>query len=104
MLNAQIFKSMAGSTPSSQPRALVAVDAFPSIGRIARNISAGLALSLPLAVAWGQPAQAVLLYNFYESGSDLVIEASGSFNLSSISPSFSGPITGHLEKYDQPLR
>ena len=78
----QIFESMAGSTPSCQPRASVAGNTFPSIGRIARNISAGLALSLPLAVAWGQPAQAVLLYNFYESGSDLVIEASGSLNLS----------------------
>ena len=82
MLNVQIFKSMAGSTPSCQSRASVAGNTFPSIGRIARNISAGLALSLPLAVAWGQPAQAVLLYNFYESGSDLVIEASGSLNLS----------------------
>ena len=84
---------MAGSTPSCQSRASVAGNTFPSIGRIARNISAGLALSLPLAVAWGQPAQAVLLYNFYESGSDLVIEASGSLNLSSISPS-PGRITG----------
>lgn len=85
---------MAPSTPSCQPRASIAGNTFPSIGRIARNISAGLALSLPLAAAWGQPAQAVLLYNFYESGSDLVIEASGSLNLSSISPSFSGSITG----------
>ena len=83
MLNVQIFKSMAGSTPSCQPRASVAGNTFPSIGRIARNISAGLALSLPLAVAWGQPAQAVLLYNFYESGSDLVIEGTGSLNLPS---------------------
>jgi hypothetical protein len=65
---------MAGSTPSSQPRASVAGNAFPSIGRIARNISASLAIGLPLAITWAQPAQAVLIYNFFESGSDLVIE------------------------------
>jgi hypothetical protein len=87
-------KPMTLSAPSCQPRASIAGNTFPSIGRIARNISAGLALSLPLAVAWGQPAQAVLLYNFYESGSDLVIEASGSLNLSSISPTFSESFTG----------
>ena len=50
-------------------------------GRIIRNVSAGLALSLPLAAAWVQPAQAVLIYNFYESGSDLVVEGTGSLNL-----------------------
>ena len=73
-LNVQIFESMAGSSTSCQPRALVAGNTFASIGRIARNISAGLALSLPLAITWAQPAQAVLIYNFFESGSDLVIE------------------------------
>ena len=60
-------------------------------GRIIRNVSAGLALSLPLAAAWVQPAQAVLIYNFYESGSDLVIEGTGSLNLPS-SALFSVPI------------
>ena len=79
------------STPKSQPRAWVAWNALPSIGRIARNISAGLALSLPLAVCVAQPAQAVLIYNFYESGSDLVIEGTGSLNLPS-SALFSFPI------------
>ena len=74
---------MAGSTPSCQPRASVAGNTFPPIGRIARNISAGLVLSLPLAAAWIQPAQAVLIYNFYESGGNLVIEGTGSLNLSS---------------------
>ena len=80
---------MAGSTPSCQPRASVAGNTFPPIGRIARNISAGLVLSLPLAITWAQPAQAVLIYNFYESGSDLVIEGTGSLNLPS-SPDSSG--------------
>ena len=72
---------MAGSAPSCQPRALVAGNTFPPIGRIARNVSAGLALGLPLAITWAQPAQAVLIFNFYESGSDLVIEGTGSLNL-----------------------
>ena len=83
MLNVQIFESMTGTTPSCQPRTSVAGNTFPSIGRIARNISAGLAIGLPLAAAWIQPAQAVLIYNFYESGSDLVIEGTGSLNLPS---------------------
>ena len=52
-------------------------------GRIIRNVSAGLALSLPLAAAWVQPAQAVLIYNFYESGGNLVVEGTGSLNLPS---------------------
>ena len=81
---------MAGSTPSCQPRPSVAGNAFPSIGRIARNISAGLALSLPLAITWAQPAQAVLIYNFYESGSNLVVEGTGSLNLPSAPVGFGG--------------
>ena len=72
---------MAGPTPLRQPRASVAGNTFPPIGRIARNVSAGLALGLPLAITWAQPAQAVLIFNFYESGSDLVIEGTGSLNL-----------------------
>lgn len=81
---------MAGSSPSSsQPRASAAVDTFASIGRIARNVSAGLALSLPMAAAWVQPAQAVLIFNFYESGGNLVVEGTGSLNLPS-SPFASG--------------
>jgi hypothetical protein len=72
---------MASSTPSCQPRASAAGNTFPPIGRIVRNISAGLALSLPLAVCVAQPAQAALIFNFYESGSDLVIEGTGSLNL-----------------------
>ena len=55
----KIFEVMTGTTPSCQPRASVAGNTFPPIGRIARNISAGLALSLPLAITWAQPAQAV---------------------------------------------
>ena len=90
MLDVQIFKSMVGSTPSSQPRAWVAVDAFPSIGRIVRNISAGLALSLPLAITWAQPAQAVLIFNFYELGGNLVVEGTGSLSLPSSPLSTSG--------------
>jgi hypothetical protein len=80
---------MAGSTPSCQPRAAVAGNTFPSIGRIARNISAGLVLSLPLAITWAQPAQAVLIFNFYELGGNLVVEGTGSLNLPS-SPSYTG--------------
>ena len=73
---------MAGSAPSCQPRNSVPGNTFASIGgRIARNVSAGLALGLPLAITWAQPAQAVLIFNFYESGSDLVIEGTGSLNL-----------------------
>ena len=72
---------MAGSAPSCQPRNSVAGNTFASIGRIARNIFAGLAIGLPLTAAWAQPAQAVLIFNFYESGSDLVIEGTGSLNL-----------------------
>ena len=52
-------------------------------GRIIRNVSAGLAIGLPLAAAWIQPAQAVLIYNFYESGGNLVVEGTGSLNLPS---------------------
>jgi hypothetical protein len=74
---------MAGSTPSCQPRASVAGNTFPSIGRIARNISAGLAIGLPLAAAWIQPAQAVLIYNFYELGGNLVVDGTGSLSLPS---------------------
>jgi hypothetical protein len=89
---------MAGSAPSCQPRASVAGNAFPSIGRIARNISAGLALSLPLAITWAQPAQAVLIFNFYESGSDLVIEGTGSLSLPSPLATFPLPFsTGLLD-------
>ena len=91
---------MAGSAPSCQPRNSVAGNTFASIGgRIARNVSAGLALGLPLAITWAQPAQAVLIYNFYESGGNLVIEGTGSLNLPS-SPITSGGLgasTGSLE-------
>ena len=67
----------------SQPRASAEVGTLASIGRIARNVSAGLALSLPMAAAWVQPAQAVLIYNFYESGGNLVVEGTGSLTLPS---------------------
>ena len=96
-----IFESMAGSTPSSQPRAWVAVDAFPSIGRIVRNISAGLALSLPLAITWAQPAQAVLIFNFYELGGNLVVEGTGSLSLPSSPLSTSGGFGGLLYLDDE---
>ena len=89
---------MAGSAPSCQPRKSVPGNTFASIGgRIARNVSAGLALGLPLAITWAQPAQAVLIFNFYESGSDLVIEGTGSLNLplSSLGPGFC-PASGLL--------
>ena len=87
---------MAGLHPLNQHRAYVTGDTFPSIGRILRNISAGLALSFPLAVTWAQPAQAVLIFNFYESGSDLVIEGTGSLNLPSSIGSGSCPPGGLL--------
>jgi len=64
-IHIQIFELMAGSAPSCQPRNSVAGNTFASIGgRIARNVSAGLALGLPLAITWAQPAQAVLIFNF----------------------------------------
>lgn len=66
---------------SCQPRVSVACQTLPSIGRFVRTISAGLALSLPLAIAWAQPAQAILIYNFYESGGNLVVEGTGSLSL-----------------------
>ena len=67
-------------------------------GRIIRNVSAGLALSLPLAAAWVQPAQAVLIYNFYESGGNLVVEGTGSLDLPSPPATFPFSIsTGLLE-------
>ena len=67
-------------------------------GRIIRNVSAGLALSLPLAITWAQPAQAVLIYNFYESGGNLVVEGTGSLNLPSPLATFPLPFsTGFLE-------
>jgi hypothetical protein len=81
-------EAMVGPTLSSQSRISVAGDTFTSLGRIVRNISAGLALSLPMAAAWVQPAQAVLIFNFYESGGNLVVEGTGSLNLPSL-PSFS---------------
>jgi hypothetical protein len=87
---------MAGSSSSCQPRTSVAGNTFPSIGRLVRNISAGLALSLPLAITWTQPAQAVLMFNFYESGSDLVIEGTGSLNLPSRPLYNGGSTTGVL--------
>jgi len=80
---------MAGLHPLNQHRVSTKGDIFPSIGRLLRNISAGLALSFPLAVTWAQPAQAVLIFNFYELGSDLVIDGTGSLNLPS-SPTGSG--------------
>jgi hypothetical protein len=66
---------------SCQPRVSVACHPPPSIGRFVRTISAGLALSLPLAIAWAQPAQAILIYNFFESGGNLVVEGTGSLSL-----------------------
>ena len=67
-------------------------------GRIIRNVSAGLALSLPLAAAWVQPAQAVLIYNFYESSGNLVVEGTGSLDLPSPPATFPLSIsTGLLE-------
>ncbi|QVL53466.1 MAG: hypothetical protein KFB97_03475 [Cyanobium sp. M30B3] len=42
-----------------------------------------------MAATWVQPAQAVLIYNFYESGGNLVVEGTGSLNLPS-SPLASG--------------
>ena len=95
----KIFEVMTGTTPSCQPRASVAGNTFPPIGRIARNVSAGLALGLPLAITWAQPAQAGLIFNFYESGSDLVIEGTGSLNLplSSLGPGYYCPASGSLD-------
>jgi hypothetical protein len=87
---------MAVLTTKNQPRASVAVDAFPSIGRIVRNISAGLALSLPLAITWAQPAHAVLIFNFYELGGNLVVEGTGSLSLPSGPLSTSGGFGGSL--------
>ena len=87
---------MAGSTPSCQHRASVAGNTFPSIGRIARNVSAGLALGLPLAITWAQPAQAVLIFNFYELGGNLVVEGTGSLSLPSSPLSTSGGVGGSL--------
>ena len=43
----------------------------------------GSATPLPWALA--TPAQAVLIFNFYESGGNLVVEGAGSLNLSSSS-------------------
>jgi len=83
---------------SCQPRVSVACHTLPSIGRFVRNISAGLALSLPLAIAWAQPAQAILIYNFYESGGNLVVEGTGSLSLPTSLGTFPLPIsTGSLE-------
>ena len=39
----------------------------------------------PLAWALAPPVQAVLIFNFYESGGNLVVEGAGSLNLSSSS-------------------
>lgn len=80
---------MAGLQPLNQHRVSVTGDTYPSFGRILRDISAGLALIFPLTATWAQPAQAILIFNFYESGSDLVIEGTGSLNLPS-SPTGSG--------------
>jgi len=87
---------MVGPTLSSQPGVSVAGYTFPSIGRIARNISAGLALSLPMAAAWVQPAQAVLIFNFYESGGNLVVEGTGSLSSPSNPPPTTGGFGGSL--------
>ena len=75
---------MAGSTNYGQSRVSETGNTFPSIGRIIRNICAGLALSFPLTITWSQPAQAVLIFNFYESGSDLVIMGTGTLYLPTI--------------------
>ncbi len=60
-----------------------------------------LVMGFPLAVALAalaQPAQAALTFNFYESGSDLVVEGTGSL-LSLPSSSLSAPCGGALELY-----
>ena len=89
---------MTDSSPSCQSRFSVAGDTLPSIGRLVRTISAGLALSLPLAAAWVQPAEAILIYNFYEAGGNLVVEGTGSLSLPTSLGTLPLPIsTGSLD-------